>query len=628
MKQMRRTVLTLLVALMSLASAVAQTLRVPTIIGDNMVLQRNTTAHLWGWANAGEEVTIKASWLKEPVKVATNDIGEWIADVPTGEAATKQKVKIYTESEELSFGNIMIGEVWVCSGQSNMQFQVGKTIDLLDALKSPNPNIRLYNSGRISSRFPMTDIPEAEWTTTAKRDLTRFSAVGYAFGDKLQRELGVPVGLICVAYGGTSIESWMPEESVVENLLFVSGLKKSLVDNQAKWKGADRYYAAAQYNANINPIINTTVAGVIWYQGCHNVSYAATYYDKLQEKMIESWREKFNNPTMPFYLVQLVPHIYEDIKGAQLRESQAEAANRVEGADYVPTMDCLDVYGDIHPRNKKVVGERLAAKALGHHYGRTDVEYLQPEYERMQVEEEKIRLYFRNADKGLTSSDGNELRGFQIGDERGFVHASAKVENGNEVVVWADGILNPTAVRYCFNEGIGNLVGGNSWPVGPFRTDRDNNQIGLLPNMYDVCEMEVSVRGGNFTLGRLEPNAPIWSNRPKYHFRSVIESIEGFQMLLPEWKNAKEMTPYEVTFTAKKSGRIYVLVRNYKYLTDQGWSVVPASVMNVYDPKKGFRTRLMVGYHDIEAGESVTFEVGTNNPSGIIPIAKKFKYKK
>lgn len=626
MKQMRKIVLTLFVALSSIAGTMAQSLNVPTIIGDNMVLQRNTTAHLWGWAVAGEEVTVEASWLSEPVKTTANDIGEWFANVPTGEAATKQKVNIYTKSEELNFVNIMIGEVWVCSGQSNMQFQVSKTTDLQEALKTPNPNIRLYNSGRISSRFPMSDIPEAEWTTTAKRNLSGFSAVGYAFGDKIQRELGVPVGLICVSYGGTSIESWMPEESVVENLLFLSGLKQSLVDNQAKWKGADRYYAAAQYNANINPIINTSIAGVIWYQGCHNVTYASTYYDKMQVEMIKSWREKFNNPNMSFYLVQLVPHIYEGIKGAQLRESQAVAANSLEGVDYIPTNDCLDIYGDIHPRNKKVVGERLAAKALGHHYGK-DVSYLHPEYDRMQVEDDKVRLFFRNAEQGLTTSDGNEVRGFQLGDKNGFVHAEARVENGCEVVVWADGVLKPTAVRYCFNEGVGNLVGNSAWPVAPFRTDSDNEELGLLPQMYDVCEMEVTVKGGDFALGRLEPNGVLWTNRPKFFLKDVIESIEGFEMLTPNWENKDTMTPYVVEFSSKKDGRIYILARSYKILTDQGWNVMPSSTMTVYD-KTRVRTRLMVGYRDVVAGEKVTFEVRTDNIAGIIPIARKFKYKR
>ena len=619
-------VLTLFVALTSMIGAMAQNLSVPTIVGDNMVLQRNTTAHIWGWSAPGEEVTVEASWLSEPVKTTANDIGEWIANVPTGEAAVKQKVNVYTKAEELNFVNIMIGEVWVCSGQSNMQFKVSATTDLQDALKTPNPNIRLYNSGRISSRFPMTDIPEAEWTTSAKRNLSGFSAVGYAFGDKLQKELGVPVGLICVAYGGTSIETWMPEEKVMENLLFMSGLKQSLEDNAKKWKGADRYYAAAQYNANINPIVNATIAGAIWYQGCHNVSYASTYYDKLQVEMIKSWREKFNNPEMPFYLVQLVPHIYDNIKGAQLRESQAAAANSLEGVDYIPTNDCLDVYGDIHPRNKKVVGERLAAKALGHHYGK-EVSYLHPEYESMQIEDDKIRITFRNAELGLTTSDGKEVRGFQLGDKRGFVHAEAVIENGCEVVVSADGVLKPTAVRYCFNEGVGNLVCNSSWPVAPFRTDSDNEEYGLLPQMYDVCEMEVTVKGGDFALGRLEPNGVLWTNRTKFFLKEVIESFEGFDILTPNWENKDTMVPYTVEFSSKKAGRIYILARSYKTLTDQGWSVLPSSAMPVYD-KTGIRSRLVVGYRDVDAGEKVTFEVRTDNISGIIPVARKIKYKK
>ena len=271
-----KKILTLLLIILLAGGSSAYALNVPSVISDNMVLQRNSTVRIWGTAEAGEKIIVTASWAAEKYSVEADVTGSWIVEIPTSEAAEKQTLKIDGASESLRFKNIMIGEVWICSGQSNMKFMVEQSIDVIASLKSPNPNIRLYNTGQRSSRIPMDDIPINGWTTSAPSNLGSFSAVGYAFADRLQKELGVPVGMINASYGGTSIESWMPEEEITGNELFNYGLNKSIEDNAKKWKGKDRYFAGAQYNANIHPIVNTTVAGVIWYQGCHNVVTTAS----------------------------------------------------------------------------------------------------------------------------------------------------------------------------------------------------------------------------------------------------------------------------------------------------------------------------------------------------------------
>lgn len=247
----------------------------------------------------------------------------------------------------------------------------------------------------------MDDIYGAEWTTSSSAHLANFSAVAYAFGDKIERELGVPIGLINASYGGTSIESWMPEEEILGNKLFLTGLNESLRDNAHKWKGKERYFAAAQYNANIHPIVNTTIAGVIWYQGCHNVTTTVNHYDKLLTRFITSWRERFSNPNLPFYVVQIAPHTYDGNAGALLREKQAKVAEEMEHVEIIATIDQNERTGDIHPRNKQVVGERLAAAALGEHYG-LDVDYRSPSFRAKSLTDDgKLRLTLMTPTRAL-----------------------------------------------------------------------------------------------------------------------------------------------------------------------------------------------------------------------------------
>ena len=620
----RRVFLALIVFMLGAGYSFA--LNVPTVISDNMVFQRNSSARVWGTAQPGEKISVTASWHSEPANVVADELGMWLVSIPTGDAAYKQTLVIKGESETLKFKNIMLGEVWICSGQSNMKFTVGKTIDVVSALKSPNPNVRLYNIGQRSSRVPMEDIPIDGWTSSAASNLESFSAVGYAFADVIQKQLGVPVGVINASYGGTSIESWMPEEEILNNELFNYGLNKSLEDNAKKWKGKERYFAGSQYNANIHPVINTTIAGVIWYQGCHNVATTAGHYDLLLERFIYSWRERFRNPELPFYVVQIAPHTYENVTGAILREKQALVANRLDHVEVIATIDQNERTGDIHPRNKQVVAERLAAAALGEHYG-CDVVYKAPQYLSHKVEGNKIRVSFSEVKDGL-KCDSDQIRGFQVAGMNGrFRLAHAEIE-GNEVVVWSDKVKEPLEVRYCFDECEGNLFAANGLPVHPFRTDFDNGAK-FDKAVYDISIPEnITVKYSGCEAGVFVNNAKPWNNR-NYEVVGILPHLVGCSYLAPRWHEAGESMP-GVTITSQNDGYIYILVRDFSYfLSLENWEIIPCSAMQIVDPDKKNRKRgmLYLAKRQVKKGESVVLPSSDTNISGVIPIAKNIKIK-
>lgn len=610
--------------LCSVVIATAQSLSVPSVIGDKMVLQRNSTAHFWGWGQPSTEVTIKTSWNEEAIVVMTDEFGQWLADVPTFEAAEKQKVTITNEYDKLSFADIMIGEVWICSGQSNMRFAVENTIDVTDALKKPNTKVRLYNVPQKSSLVPMDDIYDTAWTTTASSSLRSFSAVGYVFGDKLQRELGVPVGLINASYGGTLIESWMPEEEILADQMFLSGLNEAKKKNAQKWKNKPRHNAAAQYNAMVHPYINATVAGVIWYQGCHNVNTTSEYYDRLLDRFIASWRERFGNPELPFYVVQLAPHTWEGINGALLREKQAKVANRTDHAVIIPTIDQNDRTGDIHPRNKRVVGERLAAAALGEHYG-FEVDYRAPQMSSVEREEGQLRVKFSDAEQGLECPD-EMIMGFQVSDFKGkYYIAEAKIE-GSEVVVWSEKVASPTNVRYCFDEFEGNLRCKNGLPVMPFRSDFDNKE-GARSIYEPLSEMTVTVKYKGCLVCQMEEGAHPWSNK-NWALQGTIKQMEGWDYLQPAVLDNGEFSS-KLSITAHADGYIYVLARDVvSMLSYEGWEVVPCSGVSIRDLDKKNRSRgnVFLCRRAVEKGETVTFP-STERMFGLIPIAKEIIYK-
>ena len=591
-----------------------KSLEIPSAIGDNMVLQQNSTVNIWGYAKPKAKVSVACDWIAgKPVSVKANAEGVWIVPVAVPAASfDPHTVTIKCGKEVVTLSNILFGEVWLCSGQSNMEWPVRKTLDMKKDLEGKmNTNIRLLCTGRIAKETPQRDIPVQEgkntkWAVCNPKDLAEFSAVGYGFGKELQETLGVPIGLVDASYGGTFIEGWMKKEVIDADPKVAKDCTKI---KHKVWRGKESHL----YNANIYPIRHNSFAGVIWYQGCANVSSSPRGYAHALEVLVNSWREEFENPTMPFYIVQLVPHTYGGIKGAQLRESQEKAAKKIEHCEVIGTLDQLDIPGDIHPRYKGAIAHRLAQTALGEHYGKSVGVYRNPAYKSMSIEGNSIRISLNNVPTTLTAE--GRINGFQIGvtdpkNEKKLVFclAEAKLE-GKQIVVTAEGVTAPKAVRYCFNEDVGNVFSAEGLPLLPFRTDKNNSSLSAKPYVEPASEIAVTVEAkkGYYTLGELKQGAHMWPNLKQKVSEVLPQEFEGFKMLTAN--SIKKHKTAGGKITAAADGRVYCLARNTadirKYHDKHGWKlIIPAEVRAVTPEGKKIASQYIC-YRDVKAGETV-----------------------
>ena len=591
-----------------------KSLEIPSAIGDNMVLQQNSTVNIWGYAKPKAKVSVACDWIAgKPVSVKADAEGVWIVPVAVPAASfDPHTVTIKCGKEVVTLSNILFGEVWLCSGQSNMEWPVRKTLDMKKDLEGKmNTNIRLLCTGRIAKETPQRDIPVQEgkntkWAVCNPKDLAEFSAVGYGFGKELQETLGVPVGLVDASYGGTYIEGWMKKEVIDADPKVAKDCTKI---KHKVWRGKESHL----YNANIYPIRHNSFAGVIWYQGCANVSSSPRGYAHALEVLVNSWREEFENPTMPFYIVQLVPHTYGGIKGAQLRESQEKAAKKIEHCEVIGTLDQLDIPGDIHPRYKGAIAHRLAQTALGEHYGKSVGVYRNPAYKSMSIEGNSIRISLNNVPTTLTAE--GRINGFQIGvtdpkNEKKLVFclAEAKLE-GKQIVVTAEGVTAPKAVRYCFNEDVGNVFSAEGLPLLPFRTDKNNSSLSAKPYVEPASEIAVTVEAkkGYYTLGELKQGAHMWPNLKQKVSEVLPQEFEGFKMLTAN--SIKKHKTAGGKITAAADGRVYCLARNTadirKYHDKHGWKlIIPAEVRAVTPEGKKIASQYIC-YRDVKAGETV-----------------------
>jgi sialate O-acetylesterase len=591
-----------------------KSLEIPSAIGDNMVLQQNSTVNIWGYAKPKAKVSVACDWIAgKPVSVKADAEGVWIVPVAVPAASfDPHTVTIKCGKEVVTLSNILFGEVWLCSGQSNMEWPVRKTLDMKKDLEGKmNTNIRLLCTGRIAKETPQRDIPVQEgkntkWAVCNPKDLAEFSAVGYGFGKELQETLGVPVGLVDASYGGTFIEGWMKKEVIDADPKVAKDCTKI---KHKVWRGKESHL----YNANIYPIRHNSFAGVIWYQGCANVSSSPRGYAHALEVLVNSWREEFENPTMPFYIVQLVPHTYGGIKGAQLRESQEKAAKKIEHCEVIGTLDQLDIPGDIHPRYKGAIAHRLAQTALGEHYGKSVGVYRNPAYKSMSIEGNSIRISLNHVPTTLTAE--GRINGFQIGvtdpkNEKKLVFclAEAKLE-GKQIVVTAEGVTAPKAVRYCFNEDVGNVFSAEGLPLLPFRTDKNNSSLSAKPYVEPASEIAVTVEAkkGYYTLGELKQGAHMWPNLKQKVSEVLPQEFEGFKMLTAN--SIKKHKTAGGKITAAADGRVYCLARNTadirKYHDKHGWKlIIPAEVRAVTPDGKKIASQYIC-YRDVKAGETV-----------------------
>lgn len=446
----------------------------PSVIADDMVLQQKEEVNLWGKAKANTAVTLTTSWNKKTYKTRSDDQGRWIAKVSTPSAGGPYQIDI-SDGELLTLKNILIGEVWICSGQSNMEMPltgfynqpVSGANDVIAKAKISTP-IRIYTSKNEYSKTPQDDVSGSWGQHTAER-VAQTSATGYYFAKYLQEVLDVPVGIIVSAWGGSKIEAWISEPYMNSFPEF----DLSYLDNDQKSKFPNHYTPCYLYNAKIHPLKNFTAKGMLWYQGESNRDKPEQYL-QLQKAFVANMRAAWANPDMPFYFVQIAPFKYsgkDGIEAAKLRESQLWAMQEIPNSGMVVTTD-IGSEESIHPPDKEKVGNRLAYWALAKTYNRVGIGYSAPVYQSFQIDGDKIKLAFEKSIPTGFSATGGRIKDFEIaGADKVFHPATAWSADGG-IYVKSDQVPNPIAVRYAFKNYIKtDLYDDRGLPLSSFRTD-------------------------------------------------------------------------------------------------------------------------------------------------------------
>lgn len=437
----------------------------PSVFADNMVLQQNSDVAIWGWSNPGETVKIVTSWnSKDTVKVKANNSSKWETTIKTIAAGGPYSIQILGSSK-VEIKNVMLGEVWICSGQSNMEWSVNSKIinGEEEAAKANHPDIRIFHVQKIGAEFPQQTC-NASWAVCTPETMRSTSAIGYFFARELQQKLNVPVGIIVSAWGGTPAEVWI-EKSRIENNPELN--KAKYKENFDWWPGE----SGALYNSMIAPVVPYGIAGAIWYQGESNCGNYPIY-SKLMKTLIENWRADFKRD-FPFYQVQIAPYEYGD-KGTSeyLREQQEMVTKKIPNTGMVVISDLVDNIKDIHPKNKLDVGKRLANYALAETYKQNVGAYKSPAFESMKVEKDKMRLTFSNAAAGLKSTGKTASKFMIAGDDQKFVEAIAKIE-GSTVLLSSKLVKTPVAARFFFDDtSMPDVFSAEGLPLAPFRTDK------------------------------------------------------------------------------------------------------------------------------------------------------------
>ena len=480
----KRTLWTL--ALVAMALGAQAKVKLPHMIGDNMVLQQQTDARLWGWAKAGREVKVTTSWNRQTVKAKADAQGRWLVKVATPAASYTPYTNTFDDGDgRVTVQNVLAGEVWVCAGQSNMEMPVRgfgqcpvEDVNQL-VIEAQNPNgVRSLKIPSVMSATPLDDA-QCAWRECTPQNVLDFSATGYFFARLVNRALNIPVALIEANKGGSRAESWFTKE----NLQRYTDDPTDSLEIVKRWPEWDYHRSLLWGNGTFNPILNYTVKGILYYQGCSNVGDPGNQYSERMKILVEQWRRQFGLGELPFYFVQIAPYYYDNADGdwgARLREQQFRASQIIPNSALVCTNDAVYPYEStqIHPTQKRKVGERLAFIALNQQYGMSSVICKSPSYKEMTIKNDTVFLHFNDEYGGLSRFE--DIEGFEVaGADRVFHKAKARhfwQPGGGSwdeaVIVVSPEVQQPVAVRYCFrNFQLGNLANMAGLPLFPFRTD-------------------------------------------------------------------------------------------------------------------------------------------------------------
>lgn len=512
----------LIACALAISLPAAAEVHLPKIFTDNMMLQRDQPIRIWGWANAGEEVSVALAGKSAATKADKK--GQWLVELPALKDGENLELTV-KGTNGLTLKNILIGDIWICSGQSNMEMSLGGCLGSSDDIKAASlPKIRRIKFNHVQSGMPEAEAPTATpWQVCAPENVKDFTAVGFYFAREIQQKTGVPIGIVDVNWGGTAIEPWV----AIEGLEQVAELKSAFVAKQELVKNyranlpktlieMESWIAQARadlaggiplgpmpsfpampdggwsgmYNAMIHPLVHLPIKGALWYQGESNGGEGDSYYDKMRA-LIGGWRKQWGQGDFPFYFVQLANFqaVTEEPAGgngwAKIRDAQTKSLSIPNtGMAVITDTVPLSQKNDIHPKNKYDVGMRLSRWALAKDYGQKDLEVSGPIFKALTIEGGKARLTFDHMGTGLmigkkegraptSENKESKLSRFAIaGADKKWFWAEAVIENST-VVLFSPEVKEPVAVRYAYqmNPDGANLYNREGLPAVPFRTD-------------------------------------------------------------------------------------------------------------------------------------------------------------
>lgn len=454
-----------------------------SLITDNMVLPQNSNARIYGKADPGEKISVTPSWSGKTYSTITDKTGEWSLAVETPAGGYTPYTITIADGSPITISNVLIGEVWLASGQSNMEMPlkgfpgcvVDNGYDEIAAARHQKDNIRFFTVPLKQSYTPL-DTVDAAWTVPSAETAPAYSATAWHFARRLNDVLDVPIGIVSAAYGGAKVESWTPRD-ILETYPDVS-LKPEDIESLVHY-----YRPMLMYNAMFLPVKNYSYNGIIWYQGCSNVGAHDKYPERLAN-MVKDWREKIGVGDIPFYQVEIAPYEFSGGDPSEqqapqmaplLREAQWKSCDIIPNSGIISTNDLVKPYErfNIHPGNKDAVGHRLGNLALNKTYGKKQFLCVPPRYKSHTIKDGEVWVAIDSPSDGICRN--YDIRGFEVaGDDKVFYPADEARLNWqtNEIVVSSKNVPNPVAVRYCWRDFLpGTLYAADQLPLVQFRTD-------------------------------------------------------------------------------------------------------------------------------------------------------------
>lgn len=466
-----------LIALALVAIGAQAKVKLPHILSDNMIIQQNAQTNLWGWDKPGTNVEVTTSWSSQKYSAKTGKDGKWFVKVHTPKASYTPLSITFDDGEKVTINNILSGEVWVCAGQSNMEMPVkgfgncpveGYNKAVIEA--NGYKGIHYVKIPSVMSTKPLDDA-QCEWHVISPETVGEASATGYFFAQVVNKALDIPIGLVMANKGGTRVESWLDREYLKKNT--TEPLDSNAMVKKFSW---DYHRPLLWGNGTFHPILNYTVKGIIYYQGCSNVGDPAGQYTQRLADLVAQWRRDFKQGDLPFYFVQIAPYYYDNkngIDGALLREQQFKASKIIPNSGIICTDDLVYPYESqqIHPCQKQQVGERLALQALNKTYGMKNIWCDSPEFKDLRISNDTCYVHLKNDYDAISRYE--DLQGFEVaGEDKVFHKANAYYYWTQGIIITCPEVKKPVAVRYAFrNWGYGNVKNAALLPLFPFRTD-------------------------------------------------------------------------------------------------------------------------------------------------------------